>query len=437
MICWWSLSVKILSFLRLGPFDMAFLGLRDHFITVSRQFQVVCNQKETININKSRKKVENRSKSSKRTTTNSSPFPSQRPFQATFFFFATPVVGSRGPSLAAEGRRFSSDRGAMAASAGGTGSASGGAPGVEKPGNLWVRWKEEKWTPMGNWAENLKRQNAASGPPSLETPCSVSFQEWHCRRVEKVIGSVSLATINNYHLKKRWTSPIWRKIATGKLGGPSPQMLGYVNPSPAGTWLDCQLCCRSLAPRSHQWHHRCWWSHRCRRGRDRRLVLHFSGPFPAESLENPRGFFEKFCWNLGGCGFSTMMLGEGYQYGTDWLDLDHTKVYAYGITAASSTTSPCSRRLTVREILDCLKSQFFYYLLPGTPFFTGTSANWFSPQTLVAPTPSDPSLLLLHLFVVHLICWIHATPQTLCMQGMLHCTWHAIHDPICPCPMGI
>jgi hypothetical protein len=69
------------------------------------------------------------------------------------------------------------------------------------------------------------------------------------------------------------------------------------------------------------------------------------------------------------------MLGEGYQYGTDWLDLDHTKVYAYGITAASSTTSPCSRRLTVREILDCLKSQFFYYLLPGTPFFTGTSAN--------------------------------------------------------------
>jgi len=35
---------------------MAFLGLRDHFITVSRQFQVVCNQKETININKSRKK---------------------------------------------------------------------------------------------------------------------------------------------------------------------------------------------------------------------------------------------------------------------------------------------------------------------------------------------------------------------------------------------
>ena len=290
---------------------------------------------------------------------------------------------------------------------------------------------------MGNWAENLKRQNAASGPPSLETPCSVSFQEWHCRRVEKVIGSVSLATINNYHLKKRWTSPIWRKIATGKLGGPSPQMLGYVNPSPAGTWLDCQLCCRSLAPRSHQWHHRCWWSHRCLRGRDRRLVLHFSGTFPAESLENPRGFFEKFCWNLGGCGFSTMMLGEGYQYGTDWLDLDHTKVYAYGITAASSTTSPCSRRLTVREILDCLKSQFFYYLLPGTPFFTGTSANWFSPQTLVAPTPSDPSLLLLHLFVVHLICWIHATPQTLCMQGMLHCTWHAIHDPICPCPMGI
>ena len=30
----------------------------------------------------------------------------------------------------------------------------------------------------------------------------MSFEEWHCKRVEKVIGSVSLATINNYHLKK-------------------------------------------------------------------------------------------------------------------------------------------------------------------------------------------------------------------------------------------
>ena len=143
MICWWSLSVKILWFLRLGPFDMAFLGLRDHFITVSRQFEVVCDgdQKETLNINKSRKKVQNRWKSSKRTTTNSSPFPSQSPFQTPFFFFAAPVVGSRGPSLAAEGRRFSSDRGAMAASAGGAGSASSGAPGgrklLEKPGKTW------------------------------------------------------------------------------------------------------------------------------------------------------------------------------------------------------------------------------------------------------------------------------------------------------------
>ena len=66
-----------------------------------------------------------------------------------------------------------------------------------------------------------------------------------------------------------------------KVGGATnQQMLGYVNPSPAGTWLDCQLCCRSLAPRSHQWHHRCWWSRRCRRcWWSRRLVLHFSGPW--------------------------------------------------------------------------------------------------------------------------------------------------------------
>ena len=78
------------------------------------------------------------------------PFSIPKAFPGHFFFFAAPVVGSRGPSLAAEGRRFSSDRGAMAASARGAGSASGGAPGVEKPGNLWVRWKEQKWTPMGN-----------------------------------------------------------------------------------------------------------------------------------------------------------------------------------------------------------------------------------------------------------------------------------------------
>ena len=200
------------------PFWHGFSGtsrsFHHRFKTISSGVQSKRNDKHQQKQKKKLKIDQNRRKEPLQTPPLSIP----KAFPGHFFFFATPVVGSRGPSLAAEGRRFSSDRGAMAASAGGTGSASGGAPGVEKPGNLWVRWKEEKWTPMGNWAENLKRQNAASGPPSLETPCSVSFQEWHCRGVEKVIGSVSLATINNYHLKKRWTSPIWRKIATGKLG---------------------------------------------------------------------------------------------------------------------------------------------------------------------------------------------------------------------------
>ena len=86
MICWWSLSVKILSFLRLGPFDMAFLGLRDHFITVSRQFQVVCNQKETININKSRKKSWKSIKIVEKNHYKLLPFSIPKAFPGHFFF---------------------------------------------------------------------------------------------------------------------------------------------------------------------------------------------------------------------------------------------------------------------------------------------------------------------------------------------------------------